>query len=133
MVDIDRFYEMLNEVCEELPEDFFRELHYGVHLSEEYKPSPYAKNGDMVIMGEYTRSRQGNKITIYYGSFARTCGWMSEEQLKSRLRETVRHEFRHHMENLAGMYGADSLEHEDKEEIRDMVYAREEREKRRNG
>ena len=104
MVDIDRFYEMLDEVCGELPDDFFRDLHYGVQLSEEYKPSPYAENDDMVIMGEYTRSRQGNKITIYYGSFARTCGWMSEEQL-----------------------GADSLEHEDIEEIKEMVYAREER------
>jgi hypothetical protein len=28
------------------------------------------------------------------------------------------------MENLAGMYGADSLEHEDREEIKDMIYAR---------
>ena len=119
---------MLNEVCDELPDDFFRELHYGVQLSEEYKPSPYAENGDMVIMGEYTRSRQGNKITIYYGSFACTCGWMSEEQLKERLRGVVRHEFRHHMENLGGVYGADSLEHEDREEIRDMIYARSQRE-----
>lgn len=124
MIDIDEFYEMLNEVCEELPDDFFRELHYGVHLSEEYKPSPYARNGDLVIMGEYSRSKQGNKITIYYGSFARTCGWMSREQLKEKLRETVRHEFRHHMENLAGMYGADSLEHEDIEELKERIFSR---------
>ena len=124
MVDIDRFYELLNEICDELPDDFFRELHYGVQLSEEYKASPYAENGDLVIMGEYSRSRQGNKITIYYGSFAHTCGWMPEEQLKEKLRGVVRHEFRHHMENLAGMYGADSLEHEDREEIRDMVHSR---------
>ena len=124
MIDIDRFYEMLNEVCEELPDDFFRELHYGVHLSEECKFSPYADDGSMIIMGEYNRSNRGNKITIYYGSFARTCSWMNEEQLKNRLREIVRHEFRHHMENLAGMYGADSLEHEDREEIKDMIYAR---------
>ena len=127
MVDIDRFYEMLDEVCGELPDVFFRELHYGVQLSEAFQPSPYAENDDLVIMGEYRRSQQGNKITIYYGSFARTCGWMTEKQLKKRLREVVRHEFRHHMENLAGMYGADSLEHEDIEEIRDMVFAREER------
>ena len=124
MVDIDRFYEMLDEVCGELPDDFFRELHYGVQLSEAFKASPYAENDDLVIMGEYSRSRQGNKITIYYGSFARTCSWMSEEQLKDKLRGVVRHEFRHHMENLAGMYGADSLEHEDIEELKDMVFAR---------
>ena len=121
MVDIDRFYELLNEVCEELPDDFFRELHYGVHLSEECRYSPYADDGSMVILGDYTRSNNGNKITIYYGSFAQTCGWMSEEQLKGKLRATVRHEFRHHMENLAGVYGADSLEHEDREEIRKMI------------
>jgi len=124
MTDIDRFYELLQEVCDELPDDFFRELHYGVQLSEEYRPSPYAENGDLVIMGEYTRSRQGNRITIFYGSFARTCGWMSEDQLKDKLRDVVRHEFRDHMENLAGMYGADSLEHEEKEELKDILYAR---------
>jgi hypothetical protein len=66
MIDIDRFYVMLNEVCEELPDDFFRELHYGVHLSEECKSSPYADDGSMIIMGEYNRSNRGNKITIYY-------------------------------------------------------------------
>ena len=124
MIDIDSFYEMLNEVCGELPDDFFRELHYGVHLSEDCKLSPYDDDGKMVIMGEYNRSNRGNKITIYYGSFARTCGWMSEEQLKDKLREIVRHEFRHHMENLAGMYGADSLEHEARDEIRDLIYSK---------
>lgn len=121
MVDIDRFCELLNEVCDELPDDFFRELHYGVQLSEEYKPSPYAENGDLVIMGEYTRSRQGNRITIFYGSFARTCGWMSEDQLKDKLRGVVRHEFRHHMENLGGMYGRDSLEYEDKVSLHEYL------------
>ena len=118
MIDIDGFYEMLMEVCDELPDEFFRELHCGVHLSEEYKLSPYAKGDDLVIMGEYHRSPRGNMITIYYGSFEKTCGWMTEEQLKEKLRGVVRHEFRHHMENLAGMYGADSLEHEDNEELK---------------
>jgi len=124
VIDIDSFYEMLKDVCWELPEDFFRELHHGVHLSEACKYSPYADDGSMIIMGEYSRSNQGNKITIYYGSFARTCSWMSEAELKDKLREVVRHEFRHHMENLGGMHGVDSLEHEDREEIKEMVRAR---------
>jgi predicted Zn-dependent protease with MMP-like domain len=128
MIDIDRFYELLNEVCEELPEDFFRELHHGVHLSEECRFSPYDVDGSMVVMGDYTRAHHGNKITIYYGSFARTCGWMSEDQLRDKLRQTVRHEFRHHMENLGGVHGVDSLEHEDREEIREMVNARRKKE-----
>ena len=124
MIDIDGFYEILNDVCEELPDDLFRDLHYGVQLSEDVKLSPFDEDGTLYIMGEYTRSNHGNRITIYYGSFARTCGWMPEEQLKNRLREVVRHEFRHHMENLAGMYGADSLEHEDREKLKDIVYSR---------
>lgn len=124
MIDMDSFYDMLAEVCEELPEEFFRELHHGVQLSEECKLSPYAENGDMIIMGEYQRSGLGNKITIYYGSFARSCGWMSEDELRGRLREVVRHEFRHHLENLSGMYGADSLEREDQEEIKKILDSR---------
>ena len=86
--------------------------------------SPLDRDGTLVIMGEYNRSNHGNRITIYYGSFEKTCGWMSEEQLKDKLRGVVRHEFRHHMENLAGVYGADSLEHEDREELKEIVYSR---------
>jgi len=124
MVDIDRFYEMLDEVCEELPDDLFRELHYGVQLSEDFKCSPYADEGDLVILGEYNRSLHGNKITIYYGSFENACSGMSDEELYEKLREVVRHEFRHHMENLAGIYGADSLDHEDREVLKDYVQSR---------
>ena len=57
---------MLNEVCEELPDDFFRDLHYGVQLSEDLKMSPLDRDGTLVIMGEYNRSKHGNRITIYY-------------------------------------------------------------------
>lgn len=118
MIDIDEFYELLREVCDELPEDFFRDLHQGVALSEEVRISPHARNNDLIVMGEYKRSRYGNQIVIYYGSFARTCSYMDREALKERLRGVVRHEFRHHMENLGGMYGRDSLEYEDKVELR---------------
>ena len=38
---------------------------------------------------------------------------MSEEELKEKLQEVVRHEFRHHMEFRGGIHGADSLERED--------------------
>ena len=121
MIDIDSFFEILTEVCDELPDAFFRELHQGVVLSEHAKLSPHAKNNDLVIMGEYRSSRYGNQITIYYGSFARTCPSDDREYLKSRLREVVRHEFRHHMENLGGMHGRDSLEYEDKVNLRKFL------------
>ena len=118
MVDIDRFFEILTELCDELPDEFFRELHQGVLLSEELKISPHARSDDMFIMGEYRRAYYGNQITIYYGSFARAYPNLDEEELKNRLRETVRHEFRHHMEHLSGMYGVDSLEREDQIQMR---------------
>ena len=118
MIDIDDFFVLLTEVCDELPDDFFRELHQGVVLSEETKISPYARDDDLVIMGEYRSSRYGNQITLYYGSFDRNWHNCSREFIKDRLREVVRHEFRHHMENLSGMHGRDSLEHEDKVQLR---------------
>ena len=118
MIDIDRFFEILTDICEELPDEFFTELHHGVLLSEETKISPYAKNNELLIMGEYRRSNTGNQIVIYYGSFERSFSHLSEEALRTKLREVVRHEFRHHMENLSGMYGADSLEREDEINIR---------------
>ena len=113
MVDLDRFFDILTEVCDELPDEFFNELHQGVVLSENIKYSPYAHGEDLVIMGEYRRAYFGNQIVIYYGSFRKMYSGLSEENLKAEIRKVVRHEFRHHMENLSGIYGADSLERED--------------------
>lgn len=121
MVDIDRFFDILTSVCEELPDEFFRDLHHGVVLSEKYKISPYAKADDLVILGEYRRAYFGNQITIYYGSFEKLYSHYDDEQMKEKLREVVRHEFRHHMENLAGVFGKDSLEHEDKENLKQYM------------
>ena len=121
MIDIDEFYEVLQEVCDELPDEFFVDLHSGVIISEEKKISPHARNNDLVIMGEYTSARYGNQITIYYGSFAQTCPYADREAVKNKLREVVRHEFRHHMENRSGMHGHDSLEYEDKVDLRRYI------------
>ena len=118
MIDIDRFFEMLTDACNELPDEFFRELHHGVILDEGLKISPHARNGDLLFLGEYQRTPIGNRIVIYYGSFERLCRYLPEDQIKARIREVVRHEFRHHMETRAGMHGKDSLEQEDKEQLR---------------
>ena len=82
------------------------------------KISPYAKNDDLVILGEYCRAYFGNQIIIYYGSFQKMFYYLDEDELKNKIREVVRHEFRHHMENLAGIYGSESLEYEDKVNLR---------------
>jgi hypothetical protein len=56
----------------------------------------------------------GHYIVIYYGSFERVFGHLSEDGLVDELRKTLRHEFRHHMEWLAG---EDGLEREDADYI----------------
>jgi hypothetical protein len=51
MIDIDEFHELLNEVCDELPEDFFRELHQGVILEEGVKKRLFnVKDLDLAAM-----------------------------------------------------------------------------------
>ena len=42
----------------------------------------------------------GNYIKIYYGSFERLFGHLSDEDMEKELRKTLRHEFRHHLEGL---------------------------------
>lgn len=94
--------EILEELAEELPEEFFDELNGGVVLQEEAKPHPQG-SGDLWIMGEYCKGGYlGRYINIYYGSFSILYGNLSREELKKELRHTLRHEFRHHLESRAG-------------------------------
>jgi hypothetical protein len=48
-------------------------------------------------------------------------GHLSGDRIREKLRRTVRHEFRHHMESLAG---ADDLERIDREYIADYQTGR---------
>ena len=119
-----RFLEIMTEECDKLPDDFFNDLHGGVIMSDKLKISPYARNNDLIIAGEYSRSSKGNQITLYYGSFIKMYPGLSEDELRIKIREVIRHEFRHHLENLAGMHGADSLEREDEIQIRNYLQNR---------
>ncbi len=127
--DIDEFYELMNDVLDEMPEEMFRELHHGVILYDECKYSPYAENGDLIILGEYCKQNYGNEIKIYYGSFKKNFAYLGRDELKQKLREIIRHEFRHHLENLGGVHGRDSLEREDEIQIREYQLQRENRNK----
>lgn len=94
--------ELLEELSEELPAEFFEELNGGVVLQEEAKEHPRGE-GDLWIMGEYCKGgNMGNYINIYYGSFVKLYGSCSREEIKKKLRHTLRHEFRHHLESRAG-------------------------------
>ena len=112
---IDQLHKILDEIAEELPEEFFRELNQGIILLPEYKLHPESRAQDkLYIMGEYVRSMAGRHIVIYYGSFERVYSGYPIEIIEEKLRETLYHEFIHHLESLAGERG---LEIEDAENL----------------
>jgi hypothetical protein len=103
MVTIEEMQEMLDELAEELPRKFYEELNGGILLLPDRKLSPEALDEDLFTLGEYHHSySMGRYITIYYGSFGELFGHLSKEALMSQLRKTLRHEFTHHLESLAG-------------------------------
>ena len=122
-MDITRFEEILDSLAEELPQRFYDELNGGILLLPEQRLSEHAKNDDLFVLGEYANNGMyGRYITIYYGSFEALYGYLSEEELTVKMRQVLRHEFRHHLESLAG---DKSLEREDERNIRKYL-AREE-------
>ncbi|MDR1068612.1 MAG: metallopeptidase family protein [Clostridiales Family XIII bacterium] len=115
MISIDEMQEMLDELAEELPEEFYDELNGGIILLPEVQRSAYAKADDLYTLGEYRHSwSMGRYIVIFYGSFQQVFGHLSEGELKKELRNTLRHEFTHHLESLAG---ENALEKEDADYI----------------
>ena len=117
MITIDEMQELLEEIAEEIPEAFYRELNGGINLLPNREVSPEAVDDDLFTMGEYCVDQvMGRYIVIYYGSFAQVCRGMTREEIVEELRETLYHEFTHHIESLAGEYG---LEIKDEEELRE--------------
>lgn len=103
MISIEEMEQMLEELASELPQEFYRELNGGILLLPDKKISPEAKKNDLYTMGQYRYSpSMGRYIVIYYGSFEALYGGLSQETLKKQLREVLRHEFTHHLEDLAG-------------------------------
>lgn len=99
--DIERTQEILDALAEELPEIFYRELNGGILLLEDVKMSPEVEG--LYIMGEYVKSHSlGRMIKIYHGSIKACYGEIPESLYAEKLREILRHEFCHHIENLAG-------------------------------
>lgn len=100
---IEQMNEILNDLADEIPLELFNDLNGGVALSPETVHSPYAMNNDLYILGRYHRGGfQGRYIMIYYGSVMNVYGMHSDERIKDELRKILRHEFRHHVESLAG-------------------------------
>ena len=103
MISIEEMEEMLDEIAVEIPQDFYKDLNGGIILLPETRLHAESKENDLYILGEYHRDGNlGRFIAIYYGSFSHVYGYLSKDQLKEKLISTIKHEFRHHLESLAG-------------------------------
>ena len=106
MITIDQAQELLDKIACELPEAFYKDLNGGILLLPQAKISPEAAADDLYILGEYVYDySMGRLIYIYFGSFEKLFPHMGKAELEEELRETLYHEFTHHMESLAGERG----------------------------
>jgi predicted Zn-dependent protease with MMP-like domain len=104
--DIDQVQQMLEEISESIPAEFFKKLNEGVVLLPQHRYHPRSREGrPLYILGEYRKSITGSHIRIYYGSFKRTMEGMDRQKIREKLEETLLHEFTHHLETLAGERG----------------------------
>ena len=102
MLTFEEVGDYLDVIAEELPREFFKDLNGGVLLLPDACRDRGDKARGLYTMGEYVHDEMGRYIVIYYGSFAALCKDFTPEKLKKELKETLIHEFRHHIESLAG-------------------------------
>ncbi|MGI5918366.1 MAG: metallopeptidase family protein [Christensenellales bacterium] len=103
MITIDEMQAMLDEIAETFPREFFAQLNGGIVLMPKAQPDRRPGAQGLYVLGEYySGGSLGRYIAIYYGSFARVYGRLLPGELKERLAATLKHEFRHHLESLAG-------------------------------
>lgn len=97
---------ILEEITADFPPELINNLNGGIILLPETKLHEKHINNDLFVLGEYHVDRTfGRYIVIYYGSFMRIHGSSSRSELKEKLTHTLKHEFRHHLESLAGEKG----------------------------
>ncbi len=113
MLDMETFRDIVSDLLDELPLEFFKDLTGGVIVSEDCMVPDYAKADDITTMGTYAVYQGGRQITVYKGSFDMAYPNATEEEMKNLLRGVIRHEFRHHLEHLGGVRNSKSLEAED--------------------
>lgn len=118
--EIDEINYMLEDIANEIPKVFFQELNEGIALLPGYKLHPESRRSrPLYIMGEYSRSITGRNIKIYYGSFKKVYKGHSKEYIYNKLRDTLLHEFTHHLESLAGERGLEIKDARDLEKYRE--------------
>ena len=115
---LDEFEEIVREEMELLPEYVHEELDGGVLVDAGAYLHPARLADDLYILGTYSSGGVfGKQIVLYYGSFMAVMGHAGEDRIRRQIRETLRHEFLHHMETRAGQFGKGTLIEEDRERM----------------
>ena len=119
MITFDEFEEAVREEIALLPDYVQEDLNGGVLVDEKAYLHPGALADDLYILGTYSMHwLYGKQIVLYYGSFVRSIGGADMDAWKAQIRKTLRHEYLHHLETKAGLYGKGSLIEEDAESLR---------------
>ena len=121
MITTEQYNNIISELMDELPEEFFRELSGGVIVSEALVIPDYAQGNDLYTMGQYQIYSGIRQIVMFRGSFNRAHPNVDLSEAKDLLREILRHEFRHHLEYLGGVHNSSSLEAADERRKRDYL------------
>ena len=116
MITTEQYNSIISELLDELPDAFFRELSGDVIVSEALVIPDYAKGNDLYTLGQYQIYSGIRQIVMFHGSFNSAHPNVGLFEAKDLLRGILRHEFRHHLEYLAGIHNSSSLEAQDKRE-----------------
>lgn len=120
MLTFNQAGDLLDQMAERFPPEFYRDLNGGISLLPEALPDPDFPPGEMYILGEYRNDMMGRYINLYYGSFAALAqqeDW-TDAVWEEELYTTLAHEFTHHIEGLAGERGLEIQDTLDLEEYR---------------
>ena len=118
MISLEEYEHIVEELLDELPEEFFKELSGGVVVSESLVIPDYARGPDICTLGQYQVDFGIRQIKLFKGSFDRLHPQADGAEARRILRGVLRHEFRHHLEFLSGIRNSSSLEAQDEREKR---------------
>jgi len=121
MLTIDEFIDLANDAFSEIPEPVTERLNGGVIVQEYSKLHPESlPENPLYIMGEYVHDPLGlgRYILLYYGSFAAARQLENPERAFLEISAVIKHEFVHHLENLAGERDLEIEDEEDLEEYK---------------
>lgn len=114
MITFDDFARIAKEEVDILPDYVHDELNGGVFADPGVYLHPGRLADDLYILGTYSVDYVfGKQIVLYYGSFVKSLGDAPESIYREKIRDTVRHEFRHHLETRAGLFYKGTLIEED--------------------